>query len=861
MDDGNNNVFTASLNRKKARSKFDATTDGENAANVVMNHASTPAGAREVDADIARYKTANDNATVMFLTNALRVGKNRAEANKEAVAAIRKERAKREGHRGGGAGTGSVETLKPSVGLTDSNNCLAVYPDIGRYWRAEDNDGIGPEQVRPGSNGRLRFRCGECQALVDRVNMRVNMLTKSTLDNKRVPVCDACNPRREARFGETQNELRNLSEALGDDPDAFNALSPALQYSVMQQMGLLKGGPESMSRNIGMSIVHGDLTLKDAVMARNLGVIEGRVRDDLDDDGALANVDIDLSDSPETSTSTAAKVDQVLASTGALTLIDEETELANSIMRENNDALWEQAYINHDDLDAYVADLNSRRGTSAHADAAIDRFTRELEAVRNADLPEGYNAERVGEDGQIRNLEPSLAQRRFAAIVEDRRKYMNWSGTGAGKTLSSTLAVQGSGARETLVVCPKPVIEQWEAEFSNGFPNNTEVIIGLPDAANPLPPPGPGINRVYVTNYDKFSGDQKELQARLEPFAQRVDAIVFDEIHMAKASDEATTSRRRNTLLNFRDQAGEANPNLVVIGASATPVVNNLEEAASTLRLVEGPESAKFATKPTIKNAVAAHQRLAGAGIRHKPTYDTTLTQTDDTVDITHRVHAVQANVQALKKASKTGTVTPAMMERALLPEKLPKIVEKVKASRTPSIVYTHYTAGMVNPIRTALENEGLRVGTYTGNDSAADQKENLRKFRNGELDVLIGSKPISTGVDGLQHVSNNLVVASMPWTDADATQLTGRLNRRGQSRNVDVSYILTEAKVGNMRWSWCKDNRQKRLKFKRDMANAAVDGVLPEGTLDDKNAGVDKALSALGSLAAASARQAAKAA
>jgi superfamily II DNA or RNA helicase len=850
MDNGTKGMGKAER-RSEARRQF--AMDDENALNVAINHAATPTGHKQIEKDLVRFQSEGDQKTVAFLKNALRKGEERAEVAKVSTALIKKAKAKVVGHRGGGAGTGSVETLKPSRGTTLDNNCLAVHPDIAKYWVAEDNDGIGPDQVRPGSNGQLNYRCGECKAPVSKHNFRVNMMT-SALKAGRIPVCDACDPRRLERFSATQRELGSLTDAIGD-PEAFNALPPALQYSLMQKMGLLRGNQDSMNRSVAMSIVHGDLTLKDVVAANDFNSIDGKVREHGEEDDALtdiSNVDltqgsVDFDDSPT------ARAEQALACAGVLTLIDEESELAESIRRVTNETFWEQAN-NADDIDGFVEFLQSRRGRSAPADAATDRFVAELAAVRNAPLPEGYEAARVNAEGVEVSLEPTLAQRRFAALVAEKRRFTNWSGTGAGKTLSATLAVQGTGARETVVVCPKPVLDQWQAEFTNGFPENTEVRRGLPEAGVDYPPPPPGVNRVWVTNYDQFQGDAEALKERLNPLADRVDAIVYDEIHMAKASDAATTSRRRTALEDFTDRAGRANDNLVVIGASATPVVNNLEEAKSVLRLVEGPESKSFPTKPTMKNAALAYARISTAGVRNMPNYPSKLERNNIEVDISTSVHRVQARINDMRQKSKSNRVTPAMMERALLPEKLPAIVDRVKSNKSqnlgPTVVYTEYTAGMVSPMKAAFEKEGLRVRTYTGDESDEARANNLAAFNRGEIDVLIGSRPIATGIDGMQHSSSRMVVASMAWTAAQDDQLVGRLQRRGQTRDVGVDYVLTEATAGNLKWSWCKDNRMKRVHFKRDIANAAVDGVLPEGSFESNDQGAEKAVGALKDLA-----------
>ena len=94
---------------------------------------------------------------------------------------------------------------------------------------------------------------------------------------------------------------------------------------------------------------------------------------------------------------------------------------------------------------------------------------------------------------------------------------------------------------------------------------------------------------------------------------------------------------------------------------------------------------------------------------------------------------------------------------------------------------------------------------------------------------MLIGSSAIGTGVDGLQAVCDTLIFNVLPWTAAQYDQIKGRVYRQGQRRDVTVVLPLTFATVGGERWSWCESKLQ-RLAFKRSIADAAVDGVVPDG-------------------------------
>jgi hypothetical protein len=75
------------------------------------------------------------------------------------------------------------------------------------------------------------------------------------------------------------------------------------------------------------------------------------------------------------------------------------------------------------------------------------------------------------------------------------------------------------------------------------------------------------------------------------------------------------------------------------------------------------------------------------------------------------------------------------------------------------------------------------------------------------------------------------LVINVLPWTATEFDQLIGRIHRQGQTRPVTVVIPVTGMRVNGTEWSWCKAKMQ-RLVFKRSVADAAVDGVVPEGHL-----------------------------
>ncbi len=168
---------------------------------------------------------------------------------------------------------------------------------------------------------------------------------------------------------------------------------------------------------------------------------------------------------------------------------------------------------------------------------------------------------------------------------------------------------------------------------------------------------------------------------------------------------------------------------------------------------------------------------------------------------------------------------TPLALEQVLTRARLPVIRQHVKKK---TLIYTYYIEGIDRLLRDALVEDGWKVGFYTGDD-----KSGKDAFINGNLDVLIATAAIGTGVDGLQRVCNRLIINVLPWTRAEYDQLLGRIYRQNQVSKKEVAVIIpvTYAEVNGQRWSWC-ESKMQRLDFKKSIADAAVDGVVPEGHL-----------------------------
>ena len=200
--------------------------------------------------------------------------------------------------------------------------------------------------------------------------------------------------------------------------------------------------------------------------------------------------------------------------------------------------------------------------------------------------------------------------------VKTNQYFGNFSGTGAGKTLSAVLASRVIDSKMTLIICPNDVVGQWARNIVEIFPHS-KVITGKDAFYQTY---NENEYQYLVLNYDKFSQEDSP-NLILNLAKEKVDFVVLDEIHFVKKRDEESSQRRKN-LDGLMTAVRKKNNNVKVLGLSATPVVNNLMEGRSLLELITGKIYDDVATRPTIPNAVTLYEKLSIVSIRELPQYD-----------------------------------------------------------------------------------------------------------------------------------------------------------------------------------------------------------------------------------------------
>lgn len=498
-------------------------------------------------------------------------------------------------------------------------------------------------------------------------------------------------------------------------------------------------------------------------------------------------------------------VQQILRDTEVLESINIDEEAMQFYVNYEINQLWKRAFDNEENTVAMLR-KQSKSGNK-YRDLVVGTFLKEYDATKSLPLPKNYS---FRYNSTI--VQPFLTQYYVANKIKSLPHFGNFSGTGAGKTLSAILASRVIDSKMVLIVCPNDVVDHWKKNITEIFADSIvttgkDVFSALYDEKK---------YQYLVLNYDKLNQPDSENQV-LKLVKQRIDFIILDEIHFSKITKDETISKRRKILDGLLSHARKKNSHLKVLGLSATPIVNNLKEGKSLLELITGKIYDDISTKPTVPNAVTLYEKMTNLSIRHMPNYKIS-------VDIQYQdVICEKPPGTSLALLHKY----PLAIEQFLTDARIPEIIKRIEGQ---TIIYSEYVGSsfpnrptIMDNIANSVEKTGFSYGFYTGADHSG-----LKRFLDKKIQVLIASRPISTGIDGLQSVCSNLIFNTLPWTHALYQQIIGRIVRTGQGKKiVKVHHII--ATIGGFPYDQMKLNR---LKFKRTLADCAVDGLLPEKNL-----------------------------
>ncbi|MBM0745382.1 DEAD/DEAH box helicase family protein (plasmid) [Phormidium sp. CLA17] len=691
----------------------------------------------------------------------------------------------------------------------ESTSLIAAYPDyVAQYWDYQKNNelSIYPEKFTRGSQQEAWFKCPHDGY---EWKTRIGSITKGSwnLGNNG---CARC-------FGWNIEAIRQFVASLESH---IPNLTQAELYKIFEQSGVLD------TKNIeGLKlvkdIIRGKLRgqkLRDVIQGKEAKVSETEVNsvDVLKADTELQIVDsipsLSISEASQTFETTndsqeqlnelnelpKVKVRKSLEFLSSKIVASADQEAIDFFIASRRNRIWAEVFKDESAVEAIEAFTDEGYGRQVR-----DQFLDEYNQARDMTIPSGW-AFRV--DGKV--TPPNLMQKLAAVHLRSQQRMLNLSLTGTGKTIGGILSSRIINAHLTIIICPLDTVQNWHGEIKHVFPDSRVTIKNF----NPHWIDIEEGHHYVLLNHEMFQ--QPSTPAHIRQLLERyqIDFIIVDEIHRCKQRGD-DPSKRRRMVLALITNAAEKNPNLHVLGMSATPVINNLKEGKSLVELVTGREHSDLGEKATLNNCMRLHQAFVTLGIRSKVKPEIDINKVRIPVDCTHLVDKIREEGTSILK-----------MEQILTHARIPAILKEI---RPKTIVYTHYVEGIIDQLKEAIEAEGWTVGFHIGGD-----KSGRNTFIDGSVDVLIASSAMATGVDGFQRVCDRLILNIPPWTSAELEQLEGRLNRQGQVHDtltilMPVTYGLDDGE----HWSW-DEGRLARLQNKQTVADAAVDGVMPEGQL-----------------------------
>lgn len=508
--------------------------------------------------------------------------------------------------------------------------------------------------------------------------------------------------------------------------------------------------------------------------------------------------------------------------------ITDDPEVLEFMVHERVAALWNKA-IEEGEATA-LATIPA--GNGPYLCQIRDCFGEELDAVKALPIPRDWSFR----DALERPYQPNLMQRLTAFRLLRDRRLGNWSGVGAGKTIAALLSAAILDAKVTVIIAANATRQEWGKVIGNVFGENAHVYLDHPTQFHARSDK----RSFLIVNYETFQQDWSERFVRELTHENRVDFVVLDEVQFARRRFPGKPTNRRKNVESLIAEVLASNSDARILAMSATPVVNNLREAVNVLKLLH-PEKdfSRIPVGTSIPNAAQVHLLLKRYGIRWVPDYDGIygLKKTKQTPQLDgHRILDRLLDVPAKDILR---------IEQALLDVKLEHLPQWL---RRGTMIYTHYVQGIAAKLEQRVRSCGLRPRMFIGR-SQVRIPDFIEEMKRNEADVLIGSSPIGTGVDGLQRYLDRLIFISLPWSDAEYQQIVGRLYRQGRDANAGPVEViipivnLRQERIGN--WSW-DDLRFQLIENKASLANAAIDGAIPIDGFTTKHHMQQQSLTAL---------------
>lgn len=536
--------------------------------------------------------------------------------------------------------------------VSNSNSLATRYPEIAKEWHPTKNGNLTPINVTAKSGKKVWWQC----------NKNNTHAWEAIICNRTYGYgCPRCNS------GWTIDNIREYVKSM---LPYLDFMLPAELYVLFQQNGLINTEGKSKAfinvlktgkfpKEELEKFAKGEQSQVDSYISITDGEIDNQ-----------KEVNEELTCLSEAEVSDTDEELPIIETKDILTFVD--SKIAANIDKEAIDffvnsavaKIWHHIFI---DETSAITQLNTYKD-GLYAEEVKQIFLDQYNGAKNLIIPSGYNF-RI--NGKL--IQPNLMQRFTTYMVQKLKRFGNWSGTGAGKTLSAILSSRIINAEISIICCPNSVVDGWKNNIESIYPDSIVITKNLNQKIIS------GRNNYIILNYEFFQ--QPNSESKLNKFLKinKIDFVIIDEIHFSKQRVAENISKRKKVITAMLSEASKENESLHVLGMSATPVINNLYEGKSLIELITGFHHDELSTKnpPSISDCIALYQKFVCHGLRWKPRYNQRVKVSIIEVDCNSFTDQIKKHNLKNSMVDLEGVLTKA------------KITEILKNIKPKTIVYT----------------------------------------------------------------------------------------------------------------------------------------------------------------------------
>lgn len=386
------------------------------------------------------------------------------------------------------------------------------------------------------------------------------------------------------------------------------------------------------------------------------------------------------------------------------------------------------------------------------------------------------------------------------------KHFLNANPMGLGKTVETVKFLQERGARNALIVCPKIIRYQWQAQLMKWGGFESEIY----EKQTYIPDDG----MFWIVNYDKLRNEKTLMKFKRFQW----DYVILDEAHKIKGRSSQQTKAVKDLPAAHR------------IALTGTPILRYVDDLWSILNFLD--ESYSGISYWTFRDYFCEMQHTPWGdnivGLTRNPAKIAILQQLMDLVSIRNdAVEVAQGKFRETIRLPMTkkqrelyrkekdllldelpddltiangAVLTLRLMQTTSWPglwiegEAGPKfewILENCINNPKEKFVVFSVFEKTISALVKYLNENGVSACSITGQRTAEENEMSKRLFVDKNVQVLAGTiGAMSQGYDELQNVCRLMVFIDRDWSPEIMNQAEDRLHRMGQKLPVNIYYL-----------------------------------------------------------------------